>query len=65
MVDKKATEPVVESRYPREELIAQAEAIFGVKPEVVIGALHGNTALELSLSEVRAALEAFRKRRVK
>lgn len=68
MVERKTTEPVVgamETRYPRQELVAQSEAIFGVKPEVVVGALHGNTATELTVGEVRSAVAAFLKRGVR
>lgn len=54
----------VESTYPRAELIANSQAIFGVMPEVVIGALHGNGADELTVAEVKTAIEDFLKRKV-
>jgi len=57
MADKKAT--AQESRYPRGVLIENAEAIFGVKPEVVIGALHDNTKEELTKAEVKEAINKF------
>jgi hypothetical protein len=51
------------SVYPRAELMANAKAVFGVNSEVVEGALHGNTAPELTLDEVRAAINAFLQRK--
>lgn len=52
------------SKYPRQELIANAKAIFGVMPEVVAGALHGNDAQELTLDETKQALKEFQERKV-
>ncbi len=57
--------PAPEATYPREELIRNAEAIFGVTPEVVAGALHRNKSRVLGLDEVRQAIKAFLGRRVK
>lgn len=65
--DKDKVEEVsapVASTYPRAELIANSQAIFGVMPEVVIGALHGNNAEELTVVEVKKAIEDFLKRKV-
>jgi len=45
-------------------LIANSQTIFGVMPEVVIGALHGNNADELTVAEVKTAIEEFLKRKV-
>jgi len=53
-----------ESKYPRDELIANAKAIFGVMPEVVAGALHDNGARELTIAEVKEAIKKFQKRKV-
>ncbi|MFZ5688675.1 MAG: hypothetical protein ACOY9Y_10970 [Bacillota bacterium] len=50
---------MAEQKYPRQELIDNAQAVFGVKPEVVIGALHGNNAQELTVSEVKRAVKLF------
>lgn len=66
MADKRQSEATVtlepvESRYSRTELIQNAKAIFGASPEVVVGALYGNNAQELTLSEVRKAIDAFLK----
>lgn len=55
---------LTESKYPRDELIANAMAIFGVKPEVVAGALHDNKARELTIAEVKEAVKKFRARKV-
>jgi len=63
--DKEVADIPVESKYPRGELIAYAPAIFKVNPEVVVGALHGNTAEELTVSEVRQAVQNFLERKVK
>ncbi len=52
-------------KYPRSELISGSRTIFGVMPEVVAGALHGIEAEELTLTEVKAAIDNFLKRRVK
>jgi len=54
-----------ESKYPRDELINNSQAIFGVKPEVVVGALYGNSAEELTKSEVQAAIKKFLGRKAK
>ena len=53
-----------EQAYPRAELIANSQVIFGVMPEVLAGALHGNNAQELTISEVKKAVNEFLKRRV-
>lgn len=58
----KTIEP--ESKYPRQELIANARAIFGYSSEVVAGALHGNEAQELTLEEVKLAIKDFLERKV-
>ena len=53
-----------EDRYPRTDLIANSNAIFGVMPEVVVGALHGNDAEELTIAEIQKAVKKFLTRRV-
>ncbi|MDI3329102.1 MAG: hypothetical protein QJR06_11165 [Alicyclobacillaceae bacterium] len=53
------------TKYPREELLANAEALFGCKPEAVAGALHGNSGTEFTVSEVKSLVDAFLKRQVK
>lgn len=68
MADKEKRQnppPALEPGYSREELIANAEAIFGMRSEVVAGALHGNRSQVLALDEVRQAIKAFLGRRVK
>lgn len=52
-------------RYHRRELIANAQTIFGVKPEVVAGALYGVTDEHLTVAEVSKLIEEFKQRRVK
>lgn len=61
----RASEQPVETKYSRQELIANAKAIFSVMPEVVAGALHGNDAQELTLTEVKEAIKSFLERKVK
>ncbi|MFX4261036.1 hypothetical protein ACOBQJ_02420 [Pelotomaculum propionicicum] len=50
--------------YPREELLAKSEALFGVKPEVLHGALHGDVRAEFPLEEVKSMIKSFLKRRI-
>lgn len=52
------------SKYPRQELITNARAIFGHAPEVVAGALYGNNAQELTLAQVKQAIKNFLERKV-
>ena len=52
------------SAYPRGELLAKAEALFGVKPEVVQGALYGDVRAEFTLEEVKGMIKSFLKRRI-
>lgn len=66
MAEKKepAAQQVEVSRYLREELLTNAEAIFNVKPEVIAGALHGNKQAEFTVDEMRKLIDSFLKRRV-
>ncbi len=50
--------------YQREELLAKAEVLFGVKPEVVHGALYGDVRTEFPVEEVKGMIESFLKRRI-
>lgn len=54
-----------EQAYPLEDILANAPALFGVKAEVVAGALYENTKEELTVNEVRQAVSSFMKRRAK
>ena len=56
-----------ETRYPLGELLAQSKEIFGVKPEVVVGAVHGVdvTVNNFTVDEVKGHIEVFLKRKVK
>lgn len=51
-------------KYGREELVRNAEALFGVKPEAVDGALHGIRNTELTLDEARSFVAKFMNRMV-
>lgn len=64
MVNEKRTAQVEVPRYPCEELLANAETLFSVKPEVVAGALHGNDQTEFTVDEMRKLIDGFLKRRV-
>ena len=56
-----------ETRYPLGELLAQSKEIFGVKPEVVVGAVHGIDVADnkFTVDEVKGLIETFLKRKVK
>lgn len=54
-----------EPLYHRNELLEHAQQVFKVKPEVVLGALHGNDKQELSVTEVKEAIKEFLSREVK
>jgi hypothetical protein len=53
------------AKYPLEDLISNCEALFKCKPEVVYGALHGNTKKEFTVDEIRGLIDKFLKRKVK
>ncbi len=62
MAEKK--EAMQAPKYPKDELLANAETLFGVKPEVIAGAVHGNAQAEFTLDEMRKLVNDFLKRRV-
>ena len=64
-MEVKAVQETKPEKYPVGELIANSKALFGDMPEVVIGALHGNKATELTKDEVSKAIKQFKKRQVK
>lgn len=51
-------------KYPREELLGNAEALFNCRPEVIAGALHGNDKAEFTVQEMQKMIDDFLKRRV-
>lgn len=51
--------PAREYRYPAADLIAAAEAAFGVRPEVVHAALFLAQLTEATRDETRAAIDRF------
>jgi hypothetical protein len=63
-VVQKPMQEDVEQVYPRAELMANAQVIFGVMPEVLAGSLYGNNAQELTILEVKKAINEFLRRRV-
>jgi hypothetical protein len=58
-------EPAPAPKYKLAELRENSKAVFGVRPEVLDGALYGQTAEEYTKDEVKAALDKFLKRPTK
>lgn len=64
------TEPVVEKSaqapsYTLSEIYANCEAAFGVKPEVIAGALYGSSKERYTVDEVKSLIDRFKKKEVK
>lgn len=57
--------PPDREKYPADELIANARELFGVMPEVVIGALHGRADGFYTKETVCRLVQQFKKRKVK
>lgn len=53
-----------ETKYTRSELLEDAQALFNVLPEIVIGALFSYPAKELTVAEVKKAIKQFLNRKV-
>lgn len=60
-----AAEAPSEQSYSLAELKENALAIFGVQPEVIAGALHGNDGDEFTVTEMKKLINSFLKRKVK
>lgn len=52
-------------KYPKEELLSHAEALFGVKREVLAAAMSTDRALEYTVDGAKSILEDFMGRSVK
>lgn len=52
------------TKYDRESLVEDSFAIFGYYPEVVVGALHGDTRQEFTVDEVKSKIQNFVNRKV-
>lgn len=52
-----------EPKYKYEDILAAAPR-FGVKPEVLAGALHADKKQEYTITEVKAAIEKFKTKEV-
>jgi len=63
-VAKGEKQPEEAPKYHINELIAQSQAVFGVKPEVVVGAVYGCSGNELTVDEVKVLIKAFLERKV-
>ena len=50
--------------YSRDQLLQNAEALFGVKPEALAGALHDVRHTALTLDEARSFVSQFMERKV-
>ncbi|PYI52543.1 hypothetical protein [Paenibacillus flagellatus] len=63
-VPQPAAEPADSPAYTREELLANAEALFGVKPEVLTGALYGCEEQPLTIQQTERMIRQFQQRKV-
>jgi len=50
--------------YTRDELLANSVALFGVRPEVVAGALCGSDKKEFTVQDLQKIIDQFLNRRV-
>ncbi|MEQ4486405.1 hypothetical protein [Cohnella silvisoli] len=51
-------------RLQRDELMAHAQVLFGIQPEVVAGALHESDQGEWTVDQARSLVDKFLKRKV-
>lgn len=64
-VEAAETVPQAEqSKYPKEELLVNAEALFGVKREVLLAAIIGDQRTEFAVDEVKGLIKSFLERKV-
>lgn len=64
MAEKKATPVQAVPKYPKEELVRNARALFNVQPEVLQGALYSFDSTEMTVQEAKQLLDQFLKRKV-
>lgn len=65
MAEKSKTKSIKnEAKYTLDELMDHSEKVFGVKPEVVEGALHDKKENEFTKAEADEAIKSFLKRKV-
>lgn len=50
--------------YTKEELLSHSQQLFSCPPEVLIGALHGNTETVFTISEMKQFIQNFLQRKV-
>ena len=62
--EEAAAKAASEQLYPLAELKSASAAVFGVKPEVIDGALYGNAKTEFTITEMRELINGFLKRKV-
>lgn len=63
-VEIKEIKEEAEQTYPQKELVTNAQAIFGVMPEVLAGALYGYGAEEISITQAKKLIDEFLQRKV-
>jgi len=54
-----------EMKYHISELLPHSQKMFGVKPEVIHGAIYGVTQTHFTVSELRTLIKKFLNRKVK
>ncbi|MFD1176908.1 hypothetical protein ACFQ3W_11435 [Paenibacillus puldeungensis] len=59
-----ASASTISPSYPIHELMAESEALLGVKPEVFAGALEGATKETLQVKEAKQLVEQFLRKKV-
>lgn len=65
MAEKKVAQDSQEApRFPRQELMEHSLELFGVRREVIAGALHGNNQETFTVEELRRMIKAFLERKV-
>lgn len=56
--------PIKEAQYPVSEIMASCKKTLGVNPEVLAGALHGQSGDSFTISEYKALVKKFLERKV-
>lgn len=54
-----------DATYSVSDLLANSEALFGVKPEIIHGALHGVNKESYTIVELKGMIAKFKSRKVK
>ena len=51
-------------KFPLEDLLQNSGALFGCKPEVIKGALHGMEQTDFTIDEIKQLIEKYKRKRV-